>query len=392
MRQLIPQKLRHEIRRQQRLWQLRSIGASQSKPFDGDDPVTVYGLFSAASGLGQAARLLADNLEQIGYDVYRIDASPHLLGITSDTDWSDCDPGRGPIIFHLNPVEAAETMMGLTPPDLSDRTRIAMWLYELSQPPKKWRAYTQFFDAIWSPSEASAAAVRHLGVDALIVPYCHHPLMSPEPVSRPDQTSSCFTVMVMADARSSLARKNVKGAIAAFTEAFDKDSDPVRLTLKLGHLPENSTLRDLINQAPHVQLIEERLPFSETMDLLGQSDVFLSLHRSEGYGLTLVEALQMGLPVIMTDEPTTRNLQVSSCCWLVPSGPIPVEDPQKIYRQGLWADPDIEVAASHLRALHAKWQSGELDQDRWARVERATQHFSSSGRLNHLRHAMAQTL
>ncbi|MEM9599993.1 MAG: glycosyltransferase [Pseudomonadota bacterium] len=366
---------------------MRSLRAQRGATARPDDPVTVYGLFSGASGLGQAVRLLADNLEAVGRTVHRVDATPHLLGTATPMNGIGQDAGCGPILWHLNPVEAAEIMEALAPPNLAKRPRIGMWLYELSNAPDHWRSYVNLFDTIWSPSDASANAMQVLGVDAKTIPYCHAPMSG---VSRSEghTQSRIFTVLAMADARSSLARKNMDGAVTAFQRAFPATDPTVRLQLKISHLPADASLRDRIASDPQVELIESRLPFQVTLALMADADVLLSLHRGEGYGLTLVEAMQMGVPVIMTDEPSTRALQLAGCSWTTPSRTVPVHDPQGIYRGGVWAEPDLGVAATHLQTLRRRWQTGQLHNGRESRIQAASQTFGSPVRLERLRMAL----
>ncbi|GLQ20833.1 glycosyltransferase [Algimonas porphyrae] len=393
MAHLIPQPWRHELRRRQRLWQLRRLQSGSGAGAHSDDPVTVYGLFSSASGLGQAVRLLADNLEQIGRTVHRIDVTAHLHGTGPAqtpvaTTSLTRDPGWGPIIWHLNPVEAAEVMVALPPPCLAERPRIGMWLYELNAAPARWRSYVPLFHAIWSPSDASAAAMKSLGADAVTVPYCHTDICDVH-AARADTSPPVFTVLAMADARSSLARKNIAGAIAAFRCAFDQTDQQVRLRVKVSHLPDDAPLRDAIRACPQAELIESRLSFRSTLSLMAEADTFLSLHRGEGYGLTLVESMQMGVPVIMTDEPSTRALQLAGSSWTTPSHTVPVRDPQAIYRSGHWAEPDLTVAAKHLTKLRQDWRSGALATGREGRIRSAAHIFSGPARLDGLRAALA---
>lgn len=403
------QRVRHEVRRQQRLLQmkaaLRRTGRETAMALS-NEPISVYGLFSMPSGLGEAARRLADGVEGLGHTVRRIDVTP-LLGhksggksapIPSGIEPWDEDPGDGPIIVHLNPVEATEIMMRLSPPRLAQRLRIGVWIYELDHAPAHWQAYIPLFDAIWTPSDSSAASLRTLGAHVQTVPYRHPAHPPPNDLSLDEQKSKDnadraasgprpFTVMVLADARSSLARKNVQGSIDAFHRAFpNADSASVRLLLKLSNLPHGHGLRGL--SAPSAELLTGTLSPAVVKSMIRNADAVLSLHRAEGYGLTLVEALICGTALIMSDEPTTRSLQIKGSVWPVPTQPIPIEDPQTIYRGGFWHDADIDAAASRLTEVYAVWQSGDLSANRAARARAADALFCDQKRLEPLRQAL----
>ncbi len=375
MRHLWP-RAKARLRAWQRLVQLRGLRIeSAPPPSKPDDPITVYGLFSSSAGLGEAARLTADGLERIGRSVFRVDAAPHLRG-RADAGRFDRDPGRGPIIVHLNPVEAAEVMVALAPPRLAQRPRIGVWLFELDPAPSRWSDYAPLFHQIWSPSVSSRNALASIAVPAHLVPYRHAPLEVPK-----TEADSPFEVLVMADYNSSLMRKNVVGAVEAFQSAFG-ESVSAQLTLKLSNLPAAHPLRARL-RAPNICLLEDALEFDAILSLIGRADALLSLHRGEGYGLTLVEAMLLGTPVVMSDEPSTRALQVPGACVPIPTQRIPARDPQRLYRGGMWAEPDVAAAAHALQDL----RSAPLGTKK-ARAEAARALFSDADRLEPLRAAL----
>lgn len=380
------QKLRHLIRRHQRLIQIRArLRHGQIRNFsrlEANTPISVYGLFSSASGLGEAARCLANGLETLGRTVHRIDVTALLdpdacSSATTAAHGSDTDPGYGPILIHLNPVEAVEVLVRLAPDNLSSRTRVGVWIYELSTAPSHWRDYVGLFHKIWTPSRSSAASLAAIGAQSEIVPY-RHKLNDQQDGSRTGSPSDRFNVILFADARSSLARKNVKGAIQAFTSAFTTN-DTARLILKLSNLPNNPDLPELAR--PDIELIREIVSPSDRIRMIGSSDAMLSLHRAEGYGLSLIEAMLCGTALIMSDEPTTQPLQIDGNVWTVPCHPVPVDDPQGIYPNGFWSDADLSIAADQLRAVYALWQTGDLQKGRPDRQTAAKACFSDMDRL-----------
>ena len=366
------------LRAWQRLVQLRGL-AGRPATAAPDDPITVYGLFSSSTGLGEAARLTADALEAVGRRVFRVDATPHLRGTTEPAAF-DRDPGRGPLIVHLNPVEAAEVMVALAPPGLASRPRIGVWLFELDPAPARWVDYAPLFHQIWSPSAASRNALASIAVPARLVPYRHAPLAVPNELQ-----DGVFDVLVMADYNSSLTRKNVGGAMEAFRTAFGDDAS-ARLTLKLSNLPSGHPLRRQMD-APNIVLMEQALDFDSLLSLIGRADALLSLHRGEGYGLTLVEAMLLGTPVVMSDEPSTRALHVPGACLTVPSARVGVRDPQRISRGGVWADADVGAAAHALAALKDGADKSWLATKK-ARADAARALFCSEDRLEPLRAAL----
>ena len=369
-------------RRRQRLWQLRDLRGAPKPPACAQEPVTVLGLFGTTAGLGEAARLLADGLEALGRDVARIDVTRALDPARGTAFASDPDPGRGPVIVHLNPVEAAEVMAAMPLGDVRKRRRIGVWLHETTAVPPLWPRYAPLFHEIWSPGEASAAALREHGIAARCVPYMHR--------ARPARDwgqRDRFHVLVMADYHSSLARKNIGGALEAFGRAFGP-GDAV-LQLKIANLPARHALRAQLAGSPDVQLIERDMDAAATQALIGRADALLSLHRGEGYGLTLVEAVMLGTPVVMSDEPTTAWLHTPGATYAVGGRAVAVRDPQGLYAGGEWFDADLDRAAHALRECRAAWASGAARAARPTRRDAALARFTDPGRLDALSDALA---
>ncbi len=107
------------------------------------------------------------------------------------------------------------------------------------------------------------------------------------------------------DFNSYLARKNPHAAIQAFLSAFPLGTEPVGLVLKtMNSNPDNPKWRNfkkLCQQDERITLIEKTLDREIVLGLVNACDAYLSLHRSEGFGRTLAEAMLMGKPVIATD-------------------------------------------------------------------------------------------
>lgn len=101
----------------------------------------------------------------------------------------------------------------------------------------------------------------------------------------------------------------------------------------------------------NVTVVDEVWPYAEVKSLIATADVLISLHRAEGFGLTVAEAMALGTPVIATGWSGNMDFMDATCALVVPSRPIAVDDPQGIYRGQSWADPDVEAAAACLRRL-----------------------------------------
>ncbi|RYD88390.1 MAG: glycosyltransferase [Sphingomonadales bacterium] len=160
----------------------------------------------------------------------------------------------------------------------------------------------------------------------------------------------------MFDARSSLARKNPLGAIRAFQLAFSPEDASVRLHLKIVAAWKDprsvGELRDAAGGWPNIDFTEDELSDADTLRLFASADCLVSLHRAEGFGLPLAEAMLAGLPVIATDW--SGNVDFTrGASYEVPCSFVPTKDSSGRYdgTGQSWAEPDVAVAASHMRRL-----------------------------------------
>ena len=271
------------------------------------EPVVVAGMFRTASGLGTWARSTYHALKAAGYSVTAVDLSESLA-------MADFDCGiplesfpaarKGTLILHVNGPETAYSLrkLGLR---RGRRWRvIGAWAWELSAFPPGWDTAFPFISEIWALSDFAAGAFRrHRSAPPVrVLPIS---ISAPKRLSGADSGAAArpFTVIVMADALSSFKRKNPVGAIDAFRAAFGDRAD-CRLIVKVRNLdlmPEEAViLHAAIADADNIELINESLNSEQQWALIARADVFLSLHRAEGFGLGPAEAMSLGIPVVAT--------------------------------------------------------------------------------------------
>jgi glycosyltransferase involved in cell wall biosynthesis len=157
----------------------------------------------------------------------------------------------------------------------------------------------------------------------------------------------------MADTRSSLSRKNPAGAIEAFAKAFG-DAPSARLILKLSGRDEevDAFLAPFGGKlGENVEILRNHLDEAGLAALYGRADVLLSLHRAEGFGLPMLEALARGIPVVATAWSGNTDFTDALNSVPVPCELVPVADPAAIYHGSRWAEPDVAAAAEGLRRL-----------------------------------------
>jgi len=152
-------------------------------------------------------------------------------------------------------------------------------------------------------------------------------------------------------------RKNPWATIEAFRRAFPNFEDRVGLVIKChygeSHLEKFSLLQKLAEQDPRIIILDRLLSREEMYGLQSVCDAYVSLHRSEGFGLGMAECMALGKPVIGTGYSGNLEFMDNENSCLVDYTLIPVKPGQYIdYEPGwMWADPDVGHAAEYMVRL-----------------------------------------
>jgi glycosyltransferase involved in cell wall biosynthesis len=330
---------------------------------------TVMGVFKAALGHGTAARLLVEELTRAGLTASALDVTAGVGADVNDprafAGAGVCDSLKGPLILAINPDTALVALAGRTRL-LQGRPVIGNFMWELETPPPGWRRVNHALHDVWTCSRFSADSLsrafeRPVAVVPIPVALAPPPLPAPEArargLARISAREGDFIALTSFSITSSLARKNPFGALKAFEAAFGA-SPRHRLVVRClgGHrFPEAlETLRKAVRDTKAtVTFIDAPQGAEELFDLYAASDVLLALHRSEGFGLNMAEAMLSERAVIATGWSGNMDFMDANSAALVDYTLTPVIDPQRIYGgQGArWADPSLDHAAAHLRRL-----------------------------------------
>ena len=326
--------------------------------------VLVSGFFSDVNGIGRAGRLTLDAVETWGSRVLRHDLrlDPRGTSLARQRD------RKGIWICHCNAPEALSFMLSDTGNIWSNRYRIGYWVYELPRLPADWHPALALFNEIWAPSQFVADAIirarNRFGPIVRVVP---HPLPDASRIA-PDRSgfsiSNAFTFLTMFDTRSASARKNPLGAIKAFQQAFDRNDQSVALIVKVvDEEADKAAVKVLMSQMANwsnIRIMRERLSDRRALELIRSVDCLVSLHRAEGFGLPVAEAMALGTPAIVTGWSGTREFSEGAAIQ-VPFRLVPVEDPSGRYVNTAerWAEPDLDAAADAMRLIAGDDQTRE---------------------------------
>jgi len=325
--------------------------------------LVVSGFFSESRGISQAARLTVAGLTAAGFTPVQHDLRDVIAAGPGARKKLPSDPG-GVWITHVNAPEAMHALGYLDPASWRGRYRIGFWVWELELIPAAWVRASRVFHEIWVPSRFVADAMTASGVTTPIR-VMPHPvaLGAPPKRNRPafELAEDDFIVLSMGDLRSSLTRKNLLGAVAIYRCAFPEPVPGRSMIVKVQSTDPHPAIDAAVSAAiagrPDITLLADSLSTVDAQSLIASADVFLSPHRSEGFGLPLAEAFMAGVPALATGWSGNLDFMGEVPKLLIRNTLVPVSDPHGIYKgeyqgQGQrWAEPDLDDAAQTLRRL-----------------------------------------
>jgi glycosyltransferase involved in cell wall biosynthesis len=332
--------------------------------------VSVVGFLSAHLGLGEAARNLCSALDSVGVTALKIDISPYFDVLRGNflpsTGGKSAAPPRVAII--VCGADSIAEIRDLTASQTEGTYRIGLIFWESTEIPSYLSKEFGFFNEIWAPSEFIESLIRpHTDLKIFRMPisfempdfFCDGNFVMN---SCSDVKEDEFLFLNQFDVRSSVSRKNPQGVIEAFKIAF-KAEEAVRLVIKtinMTHYPDVAADLAARAQGHRISFVDRSLDHLDRFRLLAAADCFVSLHRAEGFGLSIAEAMAYGVPVVATgwsgnlDFTSTENSALVGYDLVLTSladGPYPAGS--------MWAEPRVEDAAKQMRRIHddPAWRS-----------------------------------
>lgn len=321
--------------------------------------INLIGFIKGEIGLGQSCRLIADaiNNSNIEFTIYNYEQISSMR--FEDNTWEKKITNKAIYsinLIHLNPPDLVLSHMTLSKEIWNYKYNIAFWLWELEDFPEEWTKCFELVDEVWTPSKFVSKSI--MKKTTLPVRTMVYPISAPvdENIGREHfkLPKDRFLFLCMYDSNSNMGRKNPIGSIEAFKKAFTYDNDKVGLVIKVNNTQKDDIdkIKNLTGEYKNIYILSNIMTKIEVNSLIKNIDVLISLHRAEGFGLPLAEAMLLGTPTIATNWSANTEFMNNDVACMVDYKLSYLEKDYGIFKKGnRWAEPDINHAAIYMRKL-----------------------------------------
>lgn len=339
--------------------------------------VQIIGPFEKASGLGQASRLSAAALAESGFSMNAVDFdldNPAPEGFSTKTALSEYRPARVNLL-HLN-AESIPLAYAYQPDVFSGAYNIGYFFWELDTPAASHYLALDMLDEIWVSTEYGVSIYRpaadipvfNVGMCVEDIPEIDRNAARSFVCDRFGFENEPFVFLTVFDSFSFVQRKNPVGTLKAFLAAFPEGDENVRLVIKTQNRTKVTDpaqvkiwaeVDALISADERINVVDETFTYPDLLRLKTGCDAFVSLHKSEGWGFGMIEAMNLRLPVICTAYSGNMEFCSDETAWLVDYDEVELGPDEYIFvRPGQkWAEPDVAHAAQQMRAV---WQDAPM--------------------------------
>jgi len=342
---------------------LKSAKLHKTEPGIFPDGINVLGYLTAESGVGEGARstiraALAAGIPTAAREIRRGIATRH--GETTPEGVRSGTPFRANIL-HANADETPVAFMELGADTFRYHFNAGFWYWEQPAFPAKWDSSFLPFDEIWVASEFCREAISARSpVPVVLMPPCVQPDTG-RPFDRsghginPDD----FLFLIVADLLSVPERKNIEASVNAFHSAFPEPRSGTALAIKLINTQLNrraiERIREAAGNSHSIFILDRNMDRSELNGLYQACDCVVSLHRAEGFGLTLAEGMFFGKPALATGWSGNMEFMNSENSLPVDYKLVELHRDTGPYERGWkWAEPSVEHAAHLMREVASK--------------------------------------
>ena len=327
--------------------------------------LNVTGFLTADLGVGESARCMVRAADAAGIPTALVPLKLNCKNRLGDQTYAarlqDDNPHHVNVV-HLDPPASRDLDHHHGPAFRAGKYNIAYFAWELPDFPDAWVPSFDYYDEVWTPSDfATNAIALKSPLPVLTMP---HAIAFPRPTeptaalrARLGLPADPFLFLTLFDLNSYAERKNPRAVLAAF-RASGLAGAGAALVVKVQNVHGNeadfAALQASLRDLPGTVLLTATLSRADIYALEAACDCFVSLHRSEGFGLAVAEAMFLGKPVIATDWSATAEFVDAFNGCPVRAPLVTLDRHHGPYAKGsTWADPDPAHAADHMRRLFA---------------------------------------
>jgi glycosyltransferase involved in cell wall biosynthesis len=322
--------------------------------------LNVVGYFRADLGIGESARCMVRAADAAALPCAAVDLRLPCKNPFTDDSFAarlQADLPHRVTVVHVDPPGMRDLEHHHGQDFRTGRYTVGYWAWELPEFPDAWIYHADHCEEVWAPSRFAAAAIAEkVPVPVLVMP---HAISFTRPTgdfrAKFSLPADKFLFLFLYDLNSYSERKNP----AAVLEAFRRSGLAGRgaaLVIKVhnaaGNPADFARLQAAAASLPDTTLINATLSRQEIYELESACDCFVSLHRSEGFGFAVAEAMYLGKPVISTDWSATAEFVTAENGCPVRAQLVTLDRNHGPYAKGqTWAEPDVDHAADYMRRL-----------------------------------------
>ena len=322
--------------------------------------INLVGYFRAVLGIGESVRCAARAAAAANLPNALVELKLHTKNPQVDDSFAgrlQADNPHPVNIFHLDAPASRDIEHHHGPAFCAGKYNIGYWAWELPEFPDAWIHFADYFDEIWAPSRFAAEAIaQKLPLPVLVMP---HAISFNRPVgdcrAKFNLPREKYLFLFIYDLNSYSERKNPSAVIEAF-RLSGLSGKEAGLVIKVHNGAANpddlGRLQTAIANLPGTVLITQTLSHPEIYELQSACDCFVSLHRSEGFGIAVAESMFLGKPVISTDWSATAEFVTAANGCPVRYKLVTLDRNHGPYAKGqTWAEPDVDHAAEWMQRL-----------------------------------------
>ncbi|MGF1746365.1 glycosyltransferase [Vibrio minamisatsumaniensis] len=329
--------------------------------------VNFFGSHQTSDGIGRAAALNLDCLRNSGIEVDEYVLSRPVARQSGQNTLIDEDLIKNLKykinIFQFSARWVPHYFSQVPQGALDGFYNIGYWFCEVQKIPSQWSSQLRYFDEIWTASAfCQNAIIRTANIPVMNIPLLIENQKLTDNISnkiKGNCTLDKVRFLSIFNTYSDAERKNILFSIRSFVSSFQSDEN-VEYVIKVSNLEYDRQLEKILmkiaDKYPSIDIIDGYVPDEVINNLYESADVYVSLHRAEGFGLTISDAMAKGIPVITTDYSGNMEFCRHKDTNLVESDLVEVGHERLRYKSDdIWAEPKLDSAISIMRGVYGNY-------------------------------------